>query len=905
MTKKIKLLLQFIGFFFLFCGLTGCGLSPSKSEKRAGENSLIDSADANAEEGLANPSGDEIRRVISVDSDGTQIVEKEDGTIVEIRPDGTMTVLNPNAGGEICRLTVNPTPTGFAQNCAICHGNQNQGGSAPAISNSISLVDFTKKVRSGSPGMPAFREDRVDDSLLADYHAFALSPTQETCKKVAEDTTKVDANLACEAPMEVHQPNIWPLSKVEYTNTLNQLIGSNKEWAKLIPGPDTDFVLHDDINYDKEKFLTLIDNAKQAAKDFVSQNDVKNGEYGSWPSYTSATSQVFVPKIDGIADEGWGGLAANTLGFVLGNANNAPTEAHSAKLKHHVQGSDLYLLIEIIDQKLVSNGNSELYKSDSIELFLDPKNKQGALFSADQYHFFIEQTGKVLQAAGNVDFDHSVQRGNGGYTVELKLKGFISQLADSGLLKMDLHVNNADTEAEGRVFKRTLFATVDDTYQNPSRMGLLSIASSVAQADKITSNCKVPDGKVKADCIDAFIKSFGLRALRREMTPSDLANFKKAVESDVFEAAVESIVAAMLISPDFLYRMELPDAAKPNQISSFSLASKISYFFYGSMPDLELFEAAQKNQLLTEDQVRSQVQRIVTQDLALEQLSKRIKSWIGISSLQGVDKDKNKYPFYDGNLAKAIDQETTMLIKDVLKQGNTGVKDLFKSNRTFLNKKLADLYNQKGAFSENILSAYEFPVGAERAGVLNRVAYLASNATSSHPAAIRRGVHVLKDVMCFDLPPPPPILGDEGDSEGTGLANRAYVEKLTSQPQCAGCHQAINPIGFSFANYGALGERLAKDRNGFDILTEGLLPAHFNVGKIKNSSDLSTKIADNPIMHHCFSKKMLVYLNGRKSTSKDSCSAKKGQQNLYDNDYSIIDMIVKLLTTDSTMRRSY
>lgn len=905
MLRKTRFIVQ-SGIFFIFVsGLMGCGLSPSRSENRVIEGADSESADAKAGDDLGNSSGDEIKRVISVDSDGTQIIEKEDGTIVEIKPDGTMTVLMPNEDGEICRVTANSLPTGFAQNCAVCHGSENQGGSAPAISSTVSLADFVTKVRSGSPGMPSFAVDKIEDSLLEKYHAYIQSPTKETCEKIAEDNPKLDVNLTCEAPKAIHEPNIWPLSKVEYTNTLNQLIGSNKQWAKLIPGPDTDFVIHDEVHYDKEKFLTLIENAKQAAKDFVAQNDVNNGEYGAWPDYSAEPGVTFVPKVDGSADQGWSDFAPKVLSTVLGNNANAPTGAHSAKMRHHAQGNDLYFLIEVIDQKLVTNGNGEYYKSDSIELFLDPKNKQGAQFSADQYHLFIEQTGKVLQAAGNLDFEHSVQRANGGYTVELKLKDFMTKLSNKSQLKMDLHINNADTEAQGRVFKRTLFTTIDDTYQNPSRMEVLPLEVLTSKAEKINSNCKVVDGKVKSECLDAFITSFGLRALRREMTSTDLINFKKAVESDIFEKAVESIVASMLVSPDFLYRMELPDSSKKNQISSYSLASKISYFFYGSLPDKELFEAAQKNQLQTEAQVRAQVERIVSQDLALDQLSNRIKSWVGISTLKGVDKDKTKYPFYDAQLAEAIDEETTLLIKDVLKSAEGGVKDLYKSNKTFLNKKLADLYGQKGSFLDDALKASDFPAEANRAGLFNRAAYLASNATSSHPAAIRRGVHVLKDVMCFDLPPPPPILAGEGDSEGTGLANRAYVEKLTSQPQCAGCHQAINPIGFSFASYGALGERMAKDRNGFDILTEGLLPSHFNVGKIKNSSELSTKIADNPIMHHCFSKKMLVFLNGRKSTSKDSCSAKEGQQNLYDNNYSIIDMLVKLLTTDSTMRRTY
>ena len=316
------------------------------------------------------------------------------------------------------------------------------------------------------------------------------------------------------------------------------------------------------------------------------------------------------------------------------------------------------------------------------------------------------------------------------------------------------------------------------------------------------------------DCATKFIDAVGPKAFRRPLDADTrsalIALFGKVQPQFGFNAGLQAIVEEMLQSPYFLYHLELEEQAKgPGQVAvtGYSMASRLSYLIYASLPDDELFTQAAANQLSTPEQISAQAMRMLGSDKAKAGLRNFYEQWLRVRAL----------PASKGGQFAALYDSTSVLgsfdaqVDAALWSPKSGLTTLLTGTQAFVNDKTAALFGVNGITGSAYQAVNVNP--AQRAGILMHPALMATfgTETGSHP--IKRGVFVWDQVVCQELGDPPPNVPAFPPVPANSSVRQAY-ETFTSPALCQVCHQRINPVGFLFESYDTIGRYRTIDDNG-------------------------------------------------------------------------------------------
>lgn len=380
----------------------------------------------------------------------------------------------------------------------------------------------------------------------------------------------------------------------------------------------------------------------------------------------------------------------------------------------------------------------------------------------------------------------------------------------------------------------------------------------------------------------AWVEEFGLRAWRRPLTPSEIASvaalFDQAgahyPEMDPFVGGVRLALELFLQSPHFVYRVELSDQVEGNDLvplSEWELASRLSYTLWDTMPDPELFRAAEAGELTTDAGLETQIERMLGSDRAKSTIRSFFAQLNQSDQYVNLTKSTTTYPDFDAAVGEDMRQELLKFVEHVAFEEGGGLRELLTSRVTFVTPRLAEIYGIDPStleFDESGFAQVELD-GAQRSGILTRAGFLAWKGTESQPDTILRGVFVNRRFICSELgEPPDEAMGAELGDEQT---NRERVDALTGPGTCgATCHGAkINPIGFAFEHYGALGEWRDLD-NGQQIDASATFPFEEGEATYANAVELSNVLADSSQAHACFARFWLEFTLGRDLVPQDS-----------------------------------
>jgi hypothetical protein len=366
-----------------------------------------------------------------------------------------------------------------------------------------------------------------------------------------------------------------------------------------------------------------------------------------------------------------------------------------------------------------------------------------------------------------------------------------------------------------------------------------------------------------------WITTFGTRAFRRPLKADEIERYLVLFDGagsvfpqhDAFHAGVRLVVQGMLQSPFFLYRTELSNKVELGglQLDGFEVASRLSYLFWNTMPDDELFAAAQTGELLDPEGVRRHADRLFDDPRTKQQFRRFHFQAFGISEYADVDKNKTRFPDWKPETGAMMQEESLRFLEDVVASDGT-IAELLTSTKAYVNADLAKIYGLQGSFGTDYQEVQLDP--ATRAGLLTRAGFLARNATLDEPDPIHRGVYINLGVLCRTITAPPNI---PEVLERTGNTNREKVESITGLGTCGeGCHHTIiNPLGFAFENFDAVGAVRDTD-NGFPINTTAtyFFPDGHGI-TYSNAVELSQKLAAAPEVHACYSQQLLEFMLGR------------------------------------------
>jgi hypothetical protein len=375
-------------------------------------------------------------------------------------------------------------------------------------------------------------------------------------------------------------------------------------------------------------------------------------------------------------------------------------------------------------------------------------------------------------------------------------------------------------------------------------------------------------------CVTKFIPAFGKRAYRRPLTTAEVDIARKLYTTQrgpevgaTFEQAVSVLVAAFIQAPQFLYHWELGGNAPTRdgnliKYNPWELASRLSYLFWGTMPDDKLFAAAEANMLNTPDQIAAQARRMLGDERAKQGLHDFYIQWLEVGMLPQVPKD-DEIKSFSPAVAEAMLAETREFINSVfMGPGATGsLQTLLTSTNTTVDANLAKIYGGTvtGAGAKPLMLN-----PAQRAGILTQLAFLTAHADTGDSHPIKRGDGFLRRLLCIDLQVPatlmiPPV----ADPVPGGATTRQRFE-MHLAPQCAGCHNMIDPIGFAFESYDTVGAFRTQDQ-GKPVVTTGQvnLPSGTTL-TFKNAVELITQLASSNEAQDCFTQQWMRYLLGRR-----------------------------------------
>jgi hypothetical protein len=410
-------------------------------------------------------------------------------------------------------------------------------------------------------------------------------------------------------------------------------------------------------------------------------------------------------------------------------------------------------------------------------------------------------------------------------------------------------------------------------------------------------SCFPPGGGEETACAREILTRLATLAYRRPVDSGDAALatlldfYERGREDGGFEAGIEQAIARLLIDPRFLYRFESrPEALAAGaayRIDDFALASRLSFFFWSSIPDDELLREAASGALHDPTALEGQVRRMLADARSAALVENFAGQWL---KLRELDDALPQDPGFDASLRAAFRRETELMFRHVLHE-DLSVVDLLAARYTFLDERLARHYGIDGVRG-SYFRLVELPADSPRGGLLGHGSILTATSAANRTSPVVRGAWIVENLLGAEVPPPPP--GVEADLSGArspaeAKTLRQRMEAHRTEPACASCHQLIDPFGFALENFDLVGRWRDNDAgepiDAAAVLTDGTLvdgPAALRGALLERSDVFVTALTE----------KLMTYALGRILTADDGPAVRAVVAGAADADYRFSALVV-------------
>ena len=674
----------------------------------------------------------------------------------------------------------------------------------PFASNIARWENVVRKLRSRQMppiDMPAPSEN--------DYH-----------KIITSLTNRLDA-IAAKHPRPGRTDTMRRLTRTEYSNAVRDLLHLDIDVGDLLPA---DELSHGFDNITVSNLSPTLMNRYISAAQKISRLAVGR-------SIRSPEGATFRVKADVTQHEHVVGLPLGTRGGML--------------IKHTFQQDGEYEIV----MRLTRDRNDEvegLYGTHQVELLLDRHHIQSFKVRppADKNYSLVDAhlKARIKVTAG----PHNV-----GVAFVKNPSSIIETRRQPYQARFNYHRHRRLSPALFQVSINGPF-TSDGPGDTPSRR-------------RIFTRQPASDAEIEPAARD-LLGSLMRRAYRRPVHESDFDKpmrfFRQASKSGGFEAGIELALTSILISPQFLFRIERDPAGvasgTPYRLSDLELASRLSFFLWSSIPDDELLDLATENKLRDASVLESQVRRMLNDPRASNLSTNFAGQWLYLRNLASARPEMRAFPDFDDNLRQAFRQETEMFFQSIMREDRS-VVDLIKSDYTFLNERLAKHYGIPHIYGSRFRRVAVTPE-SKRGGLLRHGSILTVTSYATRTSPVVRGNWILENII--GSPPPPPPANVPALKEKTILSTLSVRERLMEHrknPACSGCHDLIDPIGFALENFDAVG-RWRHIEEGKPIDSSG----GFGSNQFTGLDGLEQELLNRPdLFVGTFTAKLLTYALGR------------------------------------------
>jgi uncharacterized protein DUF1592/uncharacterized protein DUF1588/uncharacterized protein DUF1587/uncharacterized protein DUF1585/uncharacterized protein DUF1595 len=413
--------------------------------------------------------------------------------------------------------------------------------------------------------------------------------------------------------------------------------------------------------------------------------------------------------------------------------------------------------------------------------------------------------------------------------------------------------------------------------------------------------CGHASGEHQRWCVSRIMTDLARRAFRRPVAPSEIEKYVALVhqaqqDEQSFDEGLAVGIQALLVSPDFLYRVERnrpsPQSVYAQKITQHELATRLSYFLWASMPDESLRRAADTGTLRVPSVLAAQVRRML-RDPKADALAEQFGGqWLQFRALESLTRNRERFPDFEDYLRLSMRRETELFVEHIIRD-DCSILDFIDAKYSFLNERLARHYGIAG------VSGPEFRrvdlTGTPRAGVLTQASVLTVSSYATRTSPVLRGKWILENLLNAPPPVPPPDVPNLDEAAvGTAASLREQLESHRKDPTCASCHRKMDPLGFGLENFDAIGAWRTADGK-FPIDATGYLP---DGDEFDGPEELREVLKRQPnAFARCLTSKLLTYALGRGLERYDSRTVKLIASRLPARNYRFSALVQEIVTS--------
>jgi hypothetical protein len=415
--------------------------------------------------------------------------------------------------------------------------------------------------------------------------------------------------------------------------------------------------------------------------------------------------------------------------------------------------------------------------------------------------------------------------------------------------------------------------------------------------------CRPTKPSEEPGCARTIVSTIARRAYRRPVTDAELRDLlafydQGRADEGGFEDGIEMALRALLVSPEFLFRIERDPANLPPNtayhLTDLEVASRLSFFLWSSIPDDELLDTAIRGRLKQPAVFERQVRRMLADPRANALVTNFAGQWLHLRNLAAATPDLRLFPNFDDNLRQAFRRETELFFESIV-QEDRSILDLLRADYTFVNERLARHYGIPNVYGSHFRRV-TLPPDSPRGGLLGHASILTVTSYANRTSPVQRGKWVLENVL--GMPPPPPLpnvppLKDTGKG-GKIMSMRERMVEHRANPACAGCHALMDPIGLATENFDAVGEWRTHE-GGIPIDASGGLP---DGSTFQGMEGLRKTLLNRPeIFVSTATEKLLTYALGRGLEPTDAAAVRTITRNAGRNDYRFSSIVLGVVNS--------
>jgi hypothetical protein len=434
----------------------------------------------------------------------------------------------------------------------------------------------------------------------------------------------------------------------------------------------------------------------------------------------------------------------------------------------------------------------------------------------------------------------------------------------------------APDETVGPFHSNSIAPVTDLIVQQLAEVAAAAAADATAMSTEFIS-CDLV-GETTTDCASEFVQSFASRAFRRPVTAEEETSlvdlFVLGRDGTSPERGLDLLLRAILQSGSFLYLADdgvsgVPSAA-PEAVTSHTLASRLSFFLWNSIPDDALKAAADDGTLLDDGVYQAQVERLLADPKAQEAIALFHQRWLDVSELPEKEKDGVVFPEFNIGLAEDMLSDQGRFANQIILDGDGLLSTLLSSPTAYPSAALAEIYGVAAPSAEG--AVVELPPD-QRGGLLTQPAFLASHARSLDSSPVHRGIIIREHMLCETIQPPPAGVSTDLPDKTEATTTREQFEQHLQNPTCANCHKLIDPIGLAFEHYNAIGRWRELDGLGeIDTRGEVVESGDDVAGEFDGVIELSAKLSQSLAVSDCVARQWFRFALQRLESESDACS---------------------------------